>query len=307
MILNKQESNNSKKFLESVDSGSNSEIIVDKEIFVAIHQNETNVLQNFNKLVSKDFIQFHFCLKGSCDLVFNEGSYKLSLSKGKSLLLYNPQRTLPINLSNNTNSTVITLLISIKKFHLLFSDEASYITFLSKENILKKYYTEETISPSMSIVLTQLLNFSLNKSVKPLYFKAKTFEILSLYFNTSDEANLEQCPFLVSETNVNKIKLAKDIIINRLSEPPSLIDLANEIGLSLKKLKEGFKQIYGDSVYSFLIDYKMELARTLLESGDYNVNEVGLKIGYSTSCHFIAAFKKKYGITPKKYFMSLSS
>ena len=307
MILNKEESNNSKKFLESVDAGSISEITVDKEIFVAIHQNETNVLQNFNKLVSKEFIQFHFCLKGSCELVFNEGSYKLSLSKGKSLLLYNPQRTLPINLLNNTNSTVITLLISIKKFHLLFSDEASYITFLSKENILKKYYTEETISPSMSIVLTQLLNFSLNKSVKPLYFKAKTFEILSLYFNTSDEANLEQCPFLVSETNVNKIKLAKDIIINRLAEPPSLIDLANEIGLSLKKLKEGFKQIYGDSVYSFLIDYKMELARTLLESGDYNVNEVGLKIGYSTSSHFIAAFKKKYGVTPKKYFMSLSS
>ena len=307
MILNKEENNNSKKFLESVDTGSISEITVDKEIFVAIHQNETNVLQNFNKLVSKEFIQFHFCLKGSCELVFNEGSYKLSLSKGKSLLLYNPQRTLPINLLNNTNSTVITLLISIKKFHLLFSDEASYITFLSKENILKKYYTEETISPSMSIVLTQLLNFSLNKSVKPLYFKAKTFEILSLYFNTSDEANLEQCPFLVSETNVNKIKLAKDIIINRLAEPPSLIDLANEIGLSLKKLKEGFKQIYGDSVYSFLIDYKMELARTLLESGDYNVNEVGLKIGYSTSSHFIAAFKKKYGVTPKKYFMSLSS
>ena len=307
MILNKEENNNSKKFLESVDAGSISEITVDKEIFVAIHQNETNILQNFNKLVSKEFIQFHFCLKGSCELVFNEGSYKLSLSKGKSLLLYNPQRTLPINLLNNTNSTVITLLISIKKFHLLFSDEASYITFLSKENILKKYYTEETISPSMSIVLTQLLNFSLNKSVKPLYFKAKTFEILSLYFNTSDEANLEQCPFLVSETNVNKIKLAKDIIINRLAEPPSLIDLANEIGLSLKKLKEGFKQIYGDSVYSFLIDYKMELARTLLESGDYNVNEVGLKIGYSTSSHFIAAFKKKYGVTPKKYFMSLSS
>jgi AraC-like DNA-binding protein len=307
MILNKEENNNSKKFLKSIEAGSISETIVEKEIFVAIHQNETNVLQNFNKLVSKDFIQFHFCLKGSCELVFNEGSYKLSLSQGKSLLLYNPQRTLPINLLNNTNSTVITLLISIKKFHLLFSDEASYITFLSKENVLKKYYTEETIPPSMSIVLTQLLNFNLNKSVKPLYFKAKTFEILSLYFNTSDEANLEQCPFLVSETNVNKIKLAKDIIINRLAEPPSLIDLANEIGLSLKKLKEGFKQIYGDSVYSFLIDYKMELARTLLESGDYNVNEVGLKIGYSTSSHFIAAFKKKYGITPKKYFMSLST
>ena len=307
MILNKEEKNNSNQFLKSIDTGSSSEIAIDKEIFIAIHKNETSVLQKFNRLVSKDFIQFHFCLKGSCELVFNEGSYKLSLSQGKSLLLYNPQRTLPINLISEGGSNVITLLISIKKFHLLFSDEASYITFLSRENILKKYYTEESISPSMSIVLTQLLNFNLNNSVKPLYFKGKTFELLSLYFNTSDEANLEQCPFLVSETNVNKIKLAKDIIINRLSEPPTLIDLANEIGLSLKKLKEGFKQIYGDSVYSFLIDYKMELARKLLESGDYNVNEVGLKIGYSTSSHFIAAFKKKYGTTPKKYFMSLSS
>jgi len=133
MILNKEENNNSKKFLESVDAGSISEITVDKEIFVAIHQNETNVLQNFNKLVSKEFIQFHFCLKGSCELVFNEGSYKLSLSKGKSLLLYNPQRTLPINLLNNTNSTVITLLISIKNFTCYFQMKQVISHFLSKE------------------------------------------------------------------------------------------------------------------------------------------------------------------------------
>ena len=51
----------------------------------------------------------------------------------------------------------------------------------------------------------------------------------------------------------------------------------------------------------------MEVARKLLESGNHNVNEVGLRIGYSTSSHFIAAFKKKYGTTPKKYIMSLSS
>jgi AraC-like DNA-binding protein len=51
----------------------------------------------------------------------------------------------------------------------------------------------------------------------------------------------------------------------------------------------------------------MEEARRMLASNSYNVNEVGLKIGYSTSSHFIAAFKKKYGTTPKKYLMSLSS
>ena len=50
----------------------------------------------------------------------------------------------------------------------------------------------------------------------------------------------------------------------------------------------------------------MEHSRRLLESNQFNVNEVGLKVGYSTSSHFIAAFKKKFGTTPKKYVMSLN-
>jgi len=48
-------------------------------------------------------------------------------------------------------------------------------------------------------------------------------------------------------------------------EPPTLRELADEVGLSLKKLKEGFKEIYGDTVFSFLFDYKMDYARKLLE------------------------------------------
>ena len=103
-----------------------------------------------------------------------------------------------------------------------------------------------------------------------------------------------------------KIKKAKEIIIANMAEPPSLEALANQVGLTLKKLKMGFKQIYGDTVYGFLFDYKMEYARQLLDSGSYNVNEVGLKIGYSTGSHFIAAFKKKFATTPKKYLMSMS-
>jgi AraC-like DNA-binding protein len=124
---------------------------------------------------------------------------------------------------------------------------------------------------------------------------------LSVHFNKSDNADLEQCPFLADEENILKIKRSKEIIISRMTEPPTLNELADEVGLSLKKLKEGFKQIYGTSVYSFLFDYKMEYARKLLETNKYNVNEIGLKVGYSTASHFISAFKKKYGTTPKKY------
>lgn len=292
--------------VKNVAKGSFEETQIEDGFLVLTYQNESNETEVIKRQIDSNFIQFHFCLKGSSKFIFNEGRYALDILEENSLLLYNPQRDLPIHLEMNANSWLVSILISIKKFHGLFSQEADYITFLSVDNKDKKYYKDGKISPSTFIVLTQLIHYNLNSSIKNLYFKGKAYELLSLYFNRGEDANVEQCPFLVDESNVSKIRMAKDIVISRMAEPPTLQELSEEIGLNLKKLKEGFKQIYGDTVYSFLFDYKMEFARKLLESGEHNVNEVGSKVGYSTSSHFIAAFKKKYGTTPKKYLMSVS-
>ena len=282
------------------------EIKIEDGFYILRFQNDTEETKIMSRDIDNSFIQFHFNVKGNCKFLFNNGSYELPLSEENSLLLYNPQRDLPLNVSMQAESWLISLVISIKKFHALFSQEADYITFLSADNKDKKYYKDAPVSPSTAVVLNQLMNFNLTPSIKNLYFKAKAYELLSLYFNKSENPDLEQCPFLSDEENIKKIRRAKDIVISRMAEPPSLQELADEIGLSLKKLKEGFKQIYGDSVYSFLFDYKMEYARKLLETGEYNVNEVGLKVGYSTASHFIAGFKKKFGTTPKKYTLSVN-
>ncbi|MFK7781742.1 helix-turn-helix transcriptional regulator [Psychroserpens sp.] len=306
MNLNNNKIETEDSSLKSVAKGSFDETKLDEGFFVLTFQNESNDIQIVEREIDSRFIQFHFCIKGSSEFVFNNGTYKLKIEEENSLLLYNPQRDLPIHLEVNPNSWLVSVLVSIKKFHGLFSQEADFITFLSDDNKDKKYYKDGKITPSMAIALNQIINYNLNSSIKSLYYKGKALELLSLYFNRNEDADVEQCPFLVDEANVIKIRKAKDIIISRMAEPPTLNQLSEEIGLSLKKLKEGFKQIYGDSVFSFLFDYKMEVARKLLEAGDHNVNEVGLKVGYSTSSHFIAAFKKKYGTTPKKYLMSLS-
>jgi len=291
---------------KSIAQGIYEETQVETGFFILKFTNDSTENQYFKREVNSNFIQFHFCVKGQGAFVFNEGSYNLPILEDHALLLYNPKLDLPIELSLQPKSWLISILLPIKKLHELFSKEANYISFLSGENKERKYYKDTIFSPSMAIVLNQLLQFSLHPMVKPLYFKAKTYELLSLYFNTPQSVDIEQCPFLVDETNVAKIKKAKDIIIERMAEPPTLQELSKEIGLSLNKLKEGFKQVYGEPVFSFLFDYKMEVARQLLVSGSYNVNEVGLKVGYSTASHFIAAFKKKYGVTPKKFVMSLT-
>ncbi len=282
------------------------EIKIEPDFTLLRFQNDSNEMQRFEKQIKTGLIQFHFNVKGKGKFIFNNTSYALDLNEEKSLLFYNPQKELPLNLELSPKSWIITALISIKKFHTLFSNEAEYIPFLSEENMDKKYYGEEAISPSMAIVLNQIFHYNQNTSIKSLYLKGKGYELLSLYFNSNEDPNAEHCPFLIDEENVMKIKRAKEIIISNVAEPPGLQELADKVGLSIKKLKVGFKQIYGDTVFNFLFDYKIELARKLLESGSYNVSEVGLKIGYSTSSHFIAAFKKKFGITPKKYLMNLN-
>ncbi len=293
--------------VKNVAQGSINEVVLEDGFYVLKILNDTSDNQKVTKRIDSSFVQFHFCLKGHAKFMFNKGSYALDVSEEHSLLLYNPQLDLPLNLELSPNSWLVSVVMTIRKFHSLFSREADYITFLSKQNRDKKYYAQEGVSPAIAVILSQMLHYNLHPSIKELYIKAKVYELISLYFNKSTDAEIEQCPFLVDEDNVKRIRKAKEIIISRMAEPPTLGELSAEIGLSLKKLKEGFKQIYGDSVFSFLFDYKMEYARKLLETGKYNVNEVGLKVGYSTSSHFIAAFKKKYGTTPKKYLLGLAN
>ena len=281
------------------------ELNIENIFHLLYFENNSNEVQRFERDIDSTFIQLHFCIKGSSKFLFNNSNYSFDVLDQHSILLYNPQQKLPINLEIYPKTTLFSLLISIEKFHSLFSKEANHIPFLSDENSNRKYYNDEIIKPSVIIVLQQIINSNVNSSIKELFIKGKIYELLSLHFQKENTTNADFCPFLVDEQNVIKIRKAKDIIISRMAEPPSLQELSNEIGLSLKKLKEGFKQIYGDTVYSFLFDYKMEHARRLLESNKHNVNEVGSRIGYSTSSHFIAAFKKKFGTTPKKYVNSL--
>jgi len=290
---------------KSIAIGTTQDFIVDEGVIVLKISNDLDNNRDFNYDIDKNHIQFHFCLKGSCKFLFNNSSYSFPVENGSSIMLYNPQQELPINASLDSGSLVLSVLISIKKFHGLFSKQADQISFLNQENIGNKFYKEKKMGPMISVVLNQMIQQSLHESTYKLYLRAKVFELMSLYFNKDKEMDIEQCPFLVDDKNIKKIRLAKDIIISRMTEPPTLNDLANEVEISLKKLKQGFKQVYGASVYVFLLDYKMQVSKRLLSSGNYNVNEVALRVGYSTATHFINAFKKKFGTTPKKYLMSL--
>lgn len=264
-------------------------------------ENTTKEILTYVKDVSSNFIQMHFSINKDAQLHYGP-YYSMDVKAKNSALLYNPNQDLQINLSLNTKGKFLIFVVSIKVFHSFFSQIADLIRFLDDDNKDKKYYLNKELSPSEILVLNQF--FDVHNAMKDIYIKGKAYETLSFYFGKTTDNGAQSCPFLDDEDNVDKIKNAKQIIINNMAEPPSMQELADEIGLSLTKLKEGFKHIYGESVFNFLLDYKLEFARKQLLSKKYNVSEISLQIGYSTASHFISAFKKKYGTTPKQYIMS---
>ena len=278
---------------------------IDNDILINTFSNLDKESHNILFSTDINFIQFHFCLEGKMTFSFNNGSYKFDLNENNSIILFNPSTNLPIDAVLEKKTKYLSLLITIKKFHGLFSELTDNISFLSQENSGKKYYKENVITPQISTVLNQIMNEKLSENVKNLYLKGKIFELLGMYFNESNDMNIEQCPFLADEKNVVKIKMDKEIIIKRMTNPPSLKELSSEVDISLKNLKEGFKEIYGYTVYGFLLEYKMNIASKMLSTKNYNVNEVADQIGYSTSSHFINAFKNRFGTTPNKYLKSI--
>ena len=110
------------------------EIKIDDDFILIRFQNDSNDKISFERQVHNGLIQFHFGLKGNAKFIFNQGSYTLDLKEEKSLLFYNPQKELPLNIEIAPKSWLISILVSIKKFHGLFSTDAEHIPFLSDEN-----------------------------------------------------------------------------------------------------------------------------------------------------------------------------
>ena len=254
----------------------------------------------FESQLLKGIIHFYFFLEGSA--VFEFGPhYSREIQKQRNYFFYNPEKDLSFQLKLAPESRMVFLTISLDSLHKLFIHEA--LPFLKPENVNRKFYDEREIPSSLHLVLNQLFTVHLSENTEKLYYQGKVWELLSLYFSTK-KPDTESCPFLNDEVTVRKIKHAKEHLLKTMDAPPTLKELSKVAGLNEYQLKVGFKEIYGNTVFGYLLEHRLDHARVLLDSAKYQVNEVAYQIGYTNPSHFIAAFRKKFGITPKKYLMN---
>ncbi|KXK32240.1 MAG: AraC family transcriptional regulator [Bacteroidetes bacterium OLB12] len=258
-------------------------------------ENPTDQWTDQPMLVTRNIIHFYFCVDGPAEFAFGP-HYSRQIERQRNYFFYNPDADLPFVLKLAPGGRLVILSIMLERLHQLFTHDA--IPFLKPENVKTRFYDEREIPPQLYVVLNQLFTITLSANAEKLYYHGKTLELLGLYFSEK-KTNTESCPFLNDQQTVRKIKNAKEYLLQHMEAPPGLKELAKIAGLNEYQLKVGFKEIYGNTVFGYLLDHRLDHSRMLLDSARYQVNEVAYQIGYTNPSHFIAAFKKKFGITPK--------
>lgn len=100
---------------------------------------------------------------------------------------------------------------------------------------------------------------------------------------------------------LSKVHEARDIIMSDIQSPLSLHKLALAVGTNENYLKAAFKHEFGMSVYAYLFECRMRLARQLLLDTSLPVERIARIVGYTDPVGFYAPFKRRFGVTPTRF------
>lgn len=131
------------------------------------------------------------------------------------------------------------------------------------------------------------------------FLRLKVLELL--YHFQSRQTVFEENQEYISGATVDRIKHVREHLIQDMEHRINLKELASEHNLSLTQLKDGFRQIYGESPYAYLRSYKMHRAAQLLRQSNRKISEIALELGYQNPSKFSEAFYAVTGRKPSDY------
>lgn len=165
------------------------------------------------------------------------------------------------------------------------------------------YKRSGTTSIAMQTTLHQILQCPFQGVIKKVYLESKVWELMTLLLEQEQVLTQGQpsSPKTLKPDDVDRIHQARDILLQQLDQPPSLLELARLVGLNDCTLKRGFREVFGTTAFGYLHDYRLEETRRLLQERRLHVSEIAREVGFSSSSNLSKAFRKKHGVSPKQY------
>ena len=157
------------------------------------------------------------------------------------------------------------------------------------------------MSPQIKQLVQQIVQCPYTGLMQQLYLESKALELLASQFAIWTEAQPTGAAISLCVQDIEQLHHARTILVQRAQTPPSLTELARLVGLNDRKLKQGFRQLFGTTVFGYLHDYRMEQAQQLLHHPHITISQVATQVGYRNPEAFSTAFRRKFAVSPKAY------
>lgn len=158
----------------------------------------------------------------------------------------------------------------------------------------------ENMSAETKLLLKNIAAINMKDSLAHFSMHIKVQELLYLLFHQLSSRESET-HLSINSADAERLLYIRNEVISDLSVPPVLSELAQIAAMSETKLKQLFKQTFGNTIYNYFQQARMQEAAFLLKQGTHSVAEVGYELGFSNLSHFSRLFEKHYGLNPKKY------
>lgn len=148
-----------------------------------------------------------------------------------------------------------------------------------------------------SIATAQALQCPYQGELRRLYLTAKAIEIFCAVIQSYADHKDSDGPML-QRADVEKIKLAKQVIEENLDEPLSVAELAAVVGVTIKKLQHGFRALFRGSVAQVYKQVRLSKAMALVSKSEMPMIDIAIECGYECPGSFTRAFKLAFGSSP---------
>jgi len=167
-----------------------------------------------------------------------------------------------------------------------------------EESLVQSY----PLDHQLNLITSNIISLNAHDAVYVALAKAKAAELIS---NALDRLltgahDTGDSPVRLRSKDREAIKLARDILIANLAEPPAIRELCAAVGVNRNKLHYGFREEFGMPPLHYLEEHRLEQAYIALRDTDALIYRIAADVGYTSQGSFSTAFKRKYGITPKE-------
>jgi len=203
-------------------------------------------------------------------------------------------------ISIHTNTSTINIEVDADYLNGLFDLSGRSPVLQSLLQNTQPLLFEQLIYPSLQKIVEEIVTEPVEETFELFFLRIKAEELicrLLMELEKRDEKHI----YALNAQDIQSIYNVKEQMLEHLETPPVIQELAVSATMSPSKLKRLFKQIFGNSIFSYYQEFRMKEAARLLKEEKLSVSEVGYQLGFTNLSHFSRVFNEHIGMKPKQF------